>query len=389
MRNRGSNEDESPFLPPPMIDGDEVPLFATASSPPRRDRSTGSDPDVFDLPPPLGDDGHATDEADTTDPANSAPAGEGDRTGLDATALDAQAGPSATPSRVMVAIDRKVALRSPKDLREHPLSTLIPDMTSEEYENLRDDVRAHGILDAIQILADGTIIDGRHRYRVALELGQSSVPCVVVHLKPGEDPVDRMIRSAVLRRHLSVAQRAMIALGLKEYHEAKVAAEARRTSGRASSSRAPSEEKGDLRANAPEGQVARPREVAARAVDVSPRTIQDAARVAAEAPDLIPAMKAGKTTVHAALQEAKQRKAASGASRSATRPKPPSATKLLATLDGSLSAFINALDAATARRVDVVAETKKSERKRLAQRLEDAVPRQRALAKALAADGGR
>jgi hypothetical protein len=188
---------------------------------------------------------------------------------------------------------------------------------------------------------------------------------------------------------VTVGQRAAIALELEAYHGARAAAADRKTSGRASPERASTGTGHNPRASLPEGPRTRPRDVAAKAVDVSPRTIQDAVTIAAEAPDLIADMKAGRRSVHAAKQEVKRRRATAGVSTTKLMHRPPSPTKTLAVLERTLQSFVVALDAASAGWPEMAGHTGKGERKRTARRLEEAIPKQHALAKALVADGRR
>lgn len=40
----------------------------------------------------------------------------------------------------------------------HPLADLIPQMSAEEYEGLRDDIREHGLLEPVTLF-EGKILD--------------------------------------------------------------------------------------------------------------------------------------------------------------------------------------------------------------------------------------
>jgi len=97
------------------------------------------------------------------------------------------------------------------DLKFHEATELIPHMGQQEYERLRDDIAENGMIEPIVVLGD-RIIDGRHRYRACRELG----------IKPrtrmweGTGSVIRYVLSANLhRRHLTTAQRAMIAAEIR------------------------------------------------------------------------------------------------------------------------------------------------------------------------------
>lgn len=96
------------------------------------------------------------------------------------------------------------------DLVEHPLSGIVPDMRSDEWDTFLGDIAERGILEPLVVLEDNTVIDGRHRMRAALQLGLSDVPIRVVHLDDGEAE-EYMVKAAMLRRHLTDDQRAMLA----------------------------------------------------------------------------------------------------------------------------------------------------------------------------------
>jgi hypothetical protein len=72
-----------------------------------------------------------------------------------------------------------------------------------------------GIKVPLEIIADGTVVDGRHRLRAAIELGMQEVPVMDAPL--GSDtPEVYMLKAAVLRRHLTKDQSATLAALWKE-----------------------------------------------------------------------------------------------------------------------------------------------------------------------------
>ena len=91
----------------------------------------------------------------------------------------------------------------------HPLCLALPDMASDAFKALVEDVRRNGQLRDI-VLHEGMILDGRHRYRACLECGIE--PRMVEFA--GRDPVAFVISENVARRHLNESQRAMVAAGL-------------------------------------------------------------------------------------------------------------------------------------------------------------------------------
>jgi len=105
------------------------------------------------------------------------------------------------------------------DIKPHPLAHLVPPMRDDEWDEFYTDVSLAKIRGPIEILPGGTILDGHHRYRAALELGMKEVPWRPAPLH-GDDPETYMLKAAVLRRQLTDDQRAQMAARWKrENHE--------------------------------------------------------------------------------------------------------------------------------------------------------------------------
>ena len=104
----------------------------------------------------------------------------------------------------------------------------------------------------------------------------------------GKDVIDYIVRVNVQRRHLTVGQRALLALEALPFYEAEAA------------KRQKAGVKADLRADLPQGQAARARDQAAKTVGVSGRAVQQAKRVQANAPDLADNVRSGDMTLDSA-----------------------------------------------------------------------------------------
>jgi N6-adenosine-specific RNA methylase IME4 len=101
------------------------------------------------------------------------------------------------------------------ELLFHPLANLFPLIEGEEFEGLRDDIKANGLRETIKTL-DGMIIDGRNRYRACRELGVDVNRYIVAFdSKLDGDPLAFVISMNLKRRHLDESQRAMIAARLE------------------------------------------------------------------------------------------------------------------------------------------------------------------------------
>ena len=90
----------------------------------------------------------------------------------------------------------------------HDVSNIFPMMSDEEFDALKQDIKAQGLLEPIWIHADGSIIDGRNRHRACVELGVTPL----FRTYQGENPVAFSISQNIKRRHLTDSQRAMIAV---------------------------------------------------------------------------------------------------------------------------------------------------------------------------------
>ena len=108
-------------------------------------------------------------------------------------------------------------VRDPHELRVHPLAEAVPAMRREEWLAFVADVRERGILEPLRLASDGTVVlDGRHRLRAALELELSTAPVEPADLV-GLSELEYIIRAAVLRRHLTDDQRAILGARLREH----------------------------------------------------------------------------------------------------------------------------------------------------------------------------
>ena len=89
---------------------------------------------------------------------------------------------------------------------------VMPPLSSEEYQELHESIKAEGVLEPIHVDEEGVVIDGHHRSKIANELG---VPCpVITHDDLSESQKRSLAFTLNLkRRHLNREQRR--ALGLE------------------------------------------------------------------------------------------------------------------------------------------------------------------------------
>ncbi len=94
-------------------------------------------------------------------------------------------------------------------LEFHPVANIFPMMSEREFADLVADVRQHGVREPIWLHRDGRVIDGRNRYRAAIEAGVG----YETRAYGGEDDslVSFVVSLNLHRRHLNESQRAMVA----------------------------------------------------------------------------------------------------------------------------------------------------------------------------------
>jgi len=88
----------------------------------------------------------------------------------------------------------------------HPLAARLPTMSGPALAAFTEDVRQHGVRRPI-VLLDGQVLDGRHRYHAAREVGCGYDVVDFI----GDDPVAFVLSENVHRRHLSETTRALMA----------------------------------------------------------------------------------------------------------------------------------------------------------------------------------
>ena len=102
----------------------------------------------------------------------------------------------------------------------HPLSAAWGDMPEDQYRDFVESVKEQGVGDPLIVLLDGKVLDGWHRYRVAVEVG--------IHLELvcreflGDDPVGYVIRQNAMRRHLTPGQRAACIVACRQWAQGGV-----------------------------------------------------------------------------------------------------------------------------------------------------------------------
>lgn len=101
----------------------------------------------------------------------------------------------------------------------HPAANVFPLMGDEELRTLAEDIKANGLREPIWLAPDGSILDGRNRYRACQLAGVK--PDIREWSEEDHGPLLQFVISRNLhRRHLSTTQRAMAAArALPHYKE--------------------------------------------------------------------------------------------------------------------------------------------------------------------------
>jgi site-specific DNA-methyltransferase (adenine-specific) len=160
----------------------------------------------------------------------------------------------------------------------HEVANIFPLLQGAEFEQLKADIQANGLLEDITLHPDGSILDGRNRHRACLETG---TPPRFVTWNGNGSLVAFVVSKNLVRRHLNETQRGLVASRLENMPQGR-----------------PQNKDANLHLL---------RKEAAEMLNVSPRTVATVKAVERDAPDLVHAMEVGKMTAHAATKEIRKR----------------------------------------------------------------------------------
>jgi ParB-like chromosome segregation protein Spo0J len=179
-------------------------------------------------------------------------------------------------------------------LKFHPVAELFPLVEGEAFDRLVEDIRTNGLLEAIWLHPDGSIIDGRNRYRA----------CRKAKIEPktrvwrGKGSLVEFVLSMNLhRRHLTSSQLGMVAVDLLPMLEAEAKERQKEHGGTAPGRGKTVSPKLD------EVSVGRSDAKAAAILGVSRGYVADAKKLSVEAPHLAAEVRAGTKTLQDAKRE--------------------------------------------------------------------------------------
>src|SRR5580704_11205211 len=108
--------------------------------------------------------------------------------------------------------------RKTGELQDHPLSKIFEMLKGDELEALVKSVKEHGVREPI-VLHEGKILDGRNRYRAALDAGvdDANIPTREFTKEKDGDPCDFVLDANLNRRHLNETQRGFAAAQMETF----------------------------------------------------------------------------------------------------------------------------------------------------------------------------
>jgi len=185
-------------------------------------------------------------------------------------------------------------------------------MAGEDYEKLKADIEANGQREPIWLHPDGRILDGRNRYIACRDLGLE--PRVMQWDGQGS-AIDLVVSLNLHRRHLTTSQRAAVAVDVLPMLEEE-ARERQSTSAVGIYGGQP------LKEIIPEAVHGQARDHAATLLGTNGRYVQDAKKLADEAPDLLEGVRAGTLSIPYAMRKLGEGKAAARAQERRNAPAP-------------------------------------------------------------------
>lgn len=106
---------------------------------------------------------------------------------------------------------------------------LLPELSEDEYEALKADIKARGVQVPIEFDREGNVLDGHHRLRVCEELGITDYPRVVREFESADDLLAHVLGLNLRRRHLGADEKAVLCRTLRDGHGWSVRQIAERT----------------------------------------------------------------------------------------------------------------------------------------------------------------
>jgi ParB-like chromosome segregation protein Spo0J len=175
---------------------------------------------------------------------------------------------------------------STKTYTEHPISNMFPVLPENELNELADDIKANGLKQPI-VIYQGKILDGRNRYEA----------CKTADVQPafteytGSNATSYVLSLNLQRRHLTPSQKAAVAVEALPHLEKE--AKQRQKQHRDT---APGKKQNTGGKNST-SDAGKARDIAARALKVNSRYVQDAKKLKEDRPELFEKVKQGEIDI--------------------------------------------------------------------------------------------
>jgi hypothetical protein len=91
----------------------------------------------------------------------------------------------------------------------HPAAEVFPLLDGADFDALVRDIQANGLRETI-VMLDGSVLDGRNRYRACLKAGMQPSFEEWKPRQEGDTPIAFVVSKNLVRRHLNESQRAML-----------------------------------------------------------------------------------------------------------------------------------------------------------------------------------
>lgn len=183
-------------------------------------------------------------------------------------------------------------------LEFHPAANLFPLLVGAEYDALKADIAVNGQLEPIWLHPDGRILDGRNRYLACMDLG---IEPRFRQWKGEGSAVQFVVSLNLHRRHLSASQRAALAVDVLPMLEDEARERHERLAGR------PSQNGGNI--STVTEVTGKARDHAAALFQTNASYVQDAKKIANEAPELLDDVRAGTLSIPYAMRKLGAQKA--------------------------------------------------------------------------------
>lgn len=215
-----------------------------------------------------------------------------------------------------------------RQLREiHAYADLLPVLSAEEYASLRTSIQQEGILQPIVVSSywGGAIIDGRHRYQVAIECDIPDEQIPLRWWEPrSDDPEQALAELRAFIDHLNFEHRSRPNPSQRAAIVAKMIAATPREIEKLAARHPRRTEPGGILPGKYATGAAQQETIRreAEAAKISPSTLKQAQQILRDAPDLLERVAGGEITVYAASQELRRRKAEADAATRVHEPNP-------------------------------------------------------------------